>query len=178
MERKAKFIAQVMRGRLDVREIEDIGDTALSFAEVKALACGDPLILDRAKAEADLTRLERLQRAHHRAQTHARYTIATLTRERTDLIEIIPRYQQAIARRLDTRGEAFQATIHPSEQPARTLRERPGAADLLRESIHAAAARLTRYSGRRSHPGMVAAGRAQLRPAPRHDAPPGSATRS
>ena len=155
VERKAKFIAQVMRGRLDVREIEDIGDTALSFAEVKALACGDPLILDRAKAEADLTRLERLQRAHHRAQTHAGYTIATLTREHATLTAMIPRYQHAIAARLDTRGEAFQASIHPPGQPARTIRERAAAADLLREGIHAAAAGLPRYSGGQSVPGMV-----------------------
>ena len=155
VERKAKFIAQVMRGRLDVREIEDIGDTALSFAEVKALACGDPLILDRAKAEADLTRLERLQRAHHRAQTHAGHTIGTLTREHTTLTAIIPRYQYAIAARLDTRGEAFQASIHPPGQPARTVRERAAAADLLREGIHAANAGLPRYSGGQSVPGMV-----------------------
>ncbi len=48
VERKARFIAQVMRGRLDVREIEDIGETALSYSEVKALATGDPRILDKA----------------------------------------------------------------------------------------------------------------------------------
>src|SRR6202012_5856094 len=40
VERKARFIGQVMRGRLDVREIEDITDSTLSFAEVKALAAG------------------------------------------------------------------------------------------------------------------------------------------
>ena len=49
VERKAKFIAQVTRGRLDVRAIEDIGDQALSYTEVKALASGDPLILDHAR---------------------------------------------------------------------------------------------------------------------------------
>ena len=43
VERKARFINQIMRGRLDVREIEDIGENTLSFAEVKALASGDPL---------------------------------------------------------------------------------------------------------------------------------------
>lgn len=44
VERKARFINQVMRGRLDVREIEDIGQDALSYAEVKALATGDPRV--------------------------------------------------------------------------------------------------------------------------------------
>lgn len=57
VEREAGFIAQVMRGRLDVREIDDIGDSALSFAEVKALASGDPLILDKAAVDAERTRL-------------------------------------------------------------------------------------------------------------------------
>src|ERR1019366_4364191 len=60
---KPRFINQVMRGRLDAREIEDIGDNALSFAEVKALASGDPLILEHAQASAELTRLQLLHRA-------------------------------------------------------------------------------------------------------------------
>jgi hypothetical protein len=63
VERKGRFIAQVMRGRLDVREIEDIGDAALSYSEVKALAAGDPRLMEKAQADADLTRLERLERA-------------------------------------------------------------------------------------------------------------------
>ena len=66
VERKARFIAQVMRGRLDVREIEDIGDAALSYNEVKALATGNPLLMEKAEADAELTRLERAERAHHR----------------------------------------------------------------------------------------------------------------
>jgi len=39
-------IGQLMRGRLDVRDIEDIGDAALSYAEVKALAAGDPRLIE------------------------------------------------------------------------------------------------------------------------------------
>ena len=45
MERKASFIAQVTKGRLDAREIDDLGGDALSYAEVKALASGDPILL-------------------------------------------------------------------------------------------------------------------------------------
>jgi hypothetical protein len=40
-QREGRFIAQVMRGKLDVREIDDI-DAALSYNEVKALATGNP----------------------------------------------------------------------------------------------------------------------------------------
>ena len=50
-KRKARFIGQVMRGKLDAREIGDIGDTALSFSEVKALATGNPLLMDKAEAD-------------------------------------------------------------------------------------------------------------------------------
>ena len=76
VERKARFINQVMRGRLDVREIEDIGENTLSFAEVKALASGDPLILEKARADAEVTRLARLERAWQRGQHTLRHTIA------------------------------------------------------------------------------------------------------
>ncbi|GAA1346605.1 helicase C-terminal domain-containing protein [Arthrobacter roseus] len=40
LERKSKFIDQIMRGRLDVREIEDVGDNTLSFAEAKPSPAG------------------------------------------------------------------------------------------------------------------------------------------
>ena len=54
VSRKARFIAQIMRGKLDVREIEDIGDTALSAAETKALASGNPLLLEQSIAANDV----------------------------------------------------------------------------------------------------------------------------
>ena len=57
-----------MHGRLDGREIDDIGDTALSFSEVKALATGNPLLMDKAEADANLARLQRAERAHLRNQ--------------------------------------------------------------------------------------------------------------
>jgi hypothetical protein len=111
LERKARFISQVMHGRLDTREITDIGDTALSFSEVKALATGNPLLLDKAEADAALTRLERAERAHLRNQDALRHAISshqdaieTLTARSAD-IDI------AIARRQDTRGDAFTMTI-------------------------------------------------------------------
>ena len=80
LERKARFIHQVMHGRLDTREITDIGDTALSFSEVKALATGNPLLMDKAEADAALARLQRAERAHHRNQDALRHAITELRR--------------------------------------------------------------------------------------------------
>ncbi len=126
VERKARFIAQIMRGRLDTREIEDIGDNALSFAEVKALASGDPLVLDKAKADAEVTSLSRLERAWQRNHQPLRSTIAAAS-ARVDARErAIATVTDALDRRTDTRGDRFQITINGT-----TLRERKPAGELL-----------------------------------------------
>ncbi|WP_162529925.1 helicase-related protein [Nocardioides caldifontis] len=110
--RKAKFINQLMRGRLDVREIEDIGDSALSYAEVKALASGDPRIMELAKAETDATKLERLERAWAAAQRSLAATIREakprLERLATDREQLIA----ALPLRRDTDGDAFSMRIN------------------------------------------------------------------
>jgi N12 class adenine-specific DNA methylase/SAM-dependent methyltransferase len=112
VERKAKFINQLMRGRLDVREIEDIGDSALSYAEVKALASGDPRIMELAKAETDTTKLERLERAWAAAQRSLAATIREagprLERLATDSEQLLA----AMPLRRDTDGDAFSMRIN------------------------------------------------------------------
>ncbi len=119
LERKAQFIGQIMHGRLDSREITDIGDTALSFSEVKALATGNPLLMDKAEADAALARLQRAERAHHRNQDALGHAIAqhedrirTLTRHVADI-------ELAIGRREDTRGEAFVMTLRGARHEKR-----------------------------------------------------------
>ncbi len=112
VERKAKFINQLMRGRLDVREIEDIGDSALSYAEVKALASGDPRIMELAKAETEATKLERLERAWSSAQRSLAATLREagprLERLATDREQLVA----AIPLRRDTDGDAFSIRIN------------------------------------------------------------------
>ena len=111
VERKARFIAQVMRGRLDIREIEDIGDAALSYNEVKALATGNPLLMDKAAADAELTRLERAERSHHRNQDTLRYKLASAENRASSLIALTGDIDAAISRRQQTRGDAFTMTV-------------------------------------------------------------------
>ena len=67
LERKARFIGQVLGGRPAGRDVDDIGDATLSYAEVKALATGNPLLLELAEANAGVTRLRHLATAHTRA---------------------------------------------------------------------------------------------------------------
>ena len=64
LQSKARFIAQVMKGDAGVRRASDIGGQELSFAEVKAIASGNPAILTLAEIEADVQRLTLLKRSH------------------------------------------------------------------------------------------------------------------
>ncbi len=72
LETKARFIAQVMSGQSAVRRAEDIGGQELSYAEVKAIASGNPAVLTLAEADAELQRLAILKRNHADEQYLAR----------------------------------------------------------------------------------------------------------
>ncbi len=111
VERKARFINQVVRGRLDLRELEDIADNTLSYGEVKAIASGDPLILDLARASAESNRLSRLSRAHHTGQHALSGTIAAAEAEIERLTGELAAVTDALARRQSTRGDAFRMTF-------------------------------------------------------------------
>ena len=69
LETKAKFIHQVMTGRNDLRHIEDIDGAALTYAEVKAIASGNPLVIEKAHIDAELGRLSRLRAQHHETRS-------------------------------------------------------------------------------------------------------------
>jgi len=111
LERKASFIHQVTQGTVDAREIDDVGEDALSFAQVKALATGNPLIMDQAGLDNDIARLARLAGAHRREQrdlvARKAEAVATVARleHRAGLCEA------AAGRRLDTRGERFAMVV-------------------------------------------------------------------
>ncbi len=128
VERKARFIGQVMRGRLDVREIEDIGDTALSYAEVKALAAGDTRLMEKAKLEGEVVRLERLERAWHRSQRDLQHRVERGPLEVASFQEELDTIQRALPRRQSTKGEQFAMLIQGSR-----YRERAAAGEVLRK---------------------------------------------
>ena len=80
LETKAKFIAQVLTGDSTVRQAEDIGAQELSYAEVKAIASGNPAVLTLAEADAALHRLHVLQKHHADEQFLARRQLRALPR--------------------------------------------------------------------------------------------------
>jgi N12 class adenine-specific DNA methylase len=60
LETKARFIAQVMKGDEGIRSLEDVELAALSYAEVKALASGNPLVIEKAGVDAEVAKLSAL----------------------------------------------------------------------------------------------------------------------
>jgi hypothetical protein len=64
VENKQKFIAQIMTSKTPVRVAEDVDETALSYAEIKALATGNPLIIEKCQLEMDVNKLKILQASH------------------------------------------------------------------------------------------------------------------
>ncbi|MER7166723.1 hypothetical protein ABT336_11760 [Micromonospora sp. NPDC000207] len=68
LERKRRFIDQVLTGSGTAREVEDIGDGSLDYGQIKALATGNPLLLDKAGVDATVARLRSLSTAHTRTQ--------------------------------------------------------------------------------------------------------------
>jgi hypothetical protein len=78
LETKARFISQVMTGENAARRAEDIGGQELSYAEVKAIASGNPAVLTLAEADAELQRLTLLKRSHLDEQYVARRSVRDL----------------------------------------------------------------------------------------------------
>lgn len=67
VETKQRFISQIMTSKSPVRSCEDIDETALSYAEIKALCAGDPRIKEKMDLDIDVSRLK-LLRANHQNQ--------------------------------------------------------------------------------------------------------------
>src|SRR6202035_442274 len=78
LETKARFISQIMTGEDAGRRAEDIGSQELSYAEVKAIASGNPAVLTLAEAEAELQRLSILRKNHADEQYLARRNLRDL----------------------------------------------------------------------------------------------------
>ncbi|MDQ2797506.1 MAG: hypothetical protein M3Y06_10140, partial [Actinomycetota bacterium] len=75
LQRKARFIEQLLHRDSSIRIADDIGDTVLTFAEVTALATGNPVLLEQAQAAAEVRRLQILRSVDLQSVNAARATI-------------------------------------------------------------------------------------------------------
>src|SRR6201987_1725197 len=98
LETKARVLGQGIRGDNAARRAEDIGGQELSYAEVKAIASGNPAVLTLAEADAELQRLGVLKRNHLDEQYLARRAV----KELPDRIERLTRRLETLAADLAT----------------------------------------------------------------------------
>lgn len=111
LETKARFISQVMTGDATMRKAEDVDATALSYAEVKAIASGNPMVIEKAQIDAEVIRLNRLHRQHQDSQ----YSIRLRIKQTNEMVKgeekFAARLRQDIAARAPTKGDAFSMKI-------------------------------------------------------------------
>ena len=131
VESKQKFIGQIMTSKSPVRSAEDIDETALSYAEIKALCAGNPHIKEKMDLDIDVSRLK-LLKANHLSQ---RYALED---------QILKEFPQKI-KSLEQRIEGYRADIdqrkrntEPNEDgfspmfmPGGTVREKKAAGDAI-----------------------------------------------
>jgi superfamily II DNA or RNA helicase len=114
-ERKARFIAAALSGDTSVRRLEDLGEgQANQFAFAKAVASGDPRLMQKAGLEADIARLERLRSAHQDDQFAIRRQIRDAERDIEYATRRIGEIDGDLARLVPTTGEAFR--MHVGDQ--------------------------------------------------------------
>jgi predicted nucleic acid-binding Zn-ribbon protein len=107
LETKAKFIAQVMTGESNLRRIEDVDGAALTYAEVKAIASGNPMVIEKAGVDAEVARLTRLRSQHGESVYKLRYQLRHLTDEIPRLERRLEDTRRDISLRRDTSGDKF-----------------------------------------------------------------------
>lgn len=104
VERKARFISQIMSSGSPSREASDVDATVLSLADMKAIATGDPNIVKRMELENQLTQMKLLKRAHADQQRSIRFkidmqlqpTVDNLERLHGEAVDDEPKFHKAV----------------------------------------------------------------------------------
>ena len=98
IENKQKFISQIMTSKAPVRSCEDVDEAALSYAEVKALATGNPAVKEKMALDVDVAKLKLLKANHMNNQYRLEDDIArNFPQQIAKLTEIIDSYKADIA---------------------------------------------------------------------------------
>lgn len=131
LETKARFIAQVMRGDTGTRSAEDVELAALSYAEVKALASGNPLVLEKAGVDTELAKLALFKSQWDQQQWRNKQELASLP-GRIERIKVrIDAIEADVAARQDVSGNRFAIEIE-----GRRYTDRAEAGKALMFAVH------------------------------------------
>src|SRR5205085_3005323 len=128
LETKARFIQQVMSGAVTVREAEDLESGALSFAEIKAIASGNPLVMEKVKIDTEVRKLDMLKASHLNQQ----FEIGKQVRELPGRVKTAQEYSAGLLEDIATRdaneGNEFTMTVAGQTFSGKNAREEAGTA--------------------------------------------------
>ena len=127
LENKARFINQVMNGSVTVREAEDLEGGALTYAEVKAIASGNPAVMEKVKVDTEIRRLDQLRASHINQQHNIRWQIRTLPEQIAQARKLLTALHADIALRDASDGE-FSMKVGARVFSGKGAREDAGAA--------------------------------------------------
>ena len=111
LETKARFIHQVMRGETSVRAAEDIEGGALTYAEIKAIASGNPAVVEKIKIDTEVRKLDQLRTVHANEQRRIRWELRDLPRQIIEAKEQLAQFEADIARRNANDTGEFSMTV-------------------------------------------------------------------
>lgn len=132
LENKQKFIAQIDRGDLSVREAADIDETTLSYAEIKAITTANPKIKLKMELESEISRLQTLEGQYRRN----RYRLQDSINEKypqtiSSLISVIENLEKDVELRDTNKTAEFMIRVGKTDYT-----ERRAAGDLLIPAIN------------------------------------------
>jgi hypothetical protein len=111
LETKARFIQQVMSGHTSVRAAEDLEAGALTYAEIKAIASGNPAVMEKVKVDTEVLKLDQLRSAHVNQQHSIRLQLHRLPLEIAETQRGLAQVTTDIATRDAQDGEEFSMTV-------------------------------------------------------------------
>ena len=111
LKNKATMIGQAMSGNLVQRSLEDADATVLSFAEVEALASGNPLMAERVMVNAKLTQMEALAENYRRDQEKNKRILAAMPNNIKVAEANAEKAKADIANRKDISGDNFSMVM-------------------------------------------------------------------
>jgi len=109
--RKQKFISMVLKGDRTIRRVEDVGSEANQFAVAKAIASGDPRLMQKAGLNAEIARLRRLRAAHFDDRFAVQNTIKRCEMDVDYATFRAEGLAEDIKRHEPTRGDLFSTKI-------------------------------------------------------------------
>lgn len=130
IEQKQNIISQIMRGDMSKRSVEDVDDVVQQYAEIKAVASGNPLIREKVTLENEVTELYQLKSGYQTKQRNLQHLVTSLPKQQQHLEERQNHLQQDIQRFENHRSKDFSIVLQE-----KTMDQREEAGQSLLQTV-------------------------------------------